>query len=370
MKILAIFLKELVDLLRDRRSFFSGLLYALAGPALALFAVSIVAGQSREAISVSYSFCSGHQPQILVEHLAARGFTLEANAKICMIVADDFEARLGDGRAAPIDIQADLTVMGASVRRLESELQRFAGTLGAQRLLARGVSPSVTSPLSIDTHSTNAVSRQADAIARMLIIFFVCAPFFVSLAASADMTAGERERRSLEPLLAHPVSAFGIVVGKWLAVSVVSVFGVTLCVAAGLTLLEYSALAELGIRLETGIEAIIRASVMLVPLTLMIVALQLAVGLWSKSFKDAQSYLTLMSFAPVVAGFAVTGEKLAQAGYYPLAWELNALAVPLLNSTTPVAPFPILVGVELLVTAGLLALCAYRLRSEGVLSQA
>lgn len=370
MRIGAIFLKELVDLLRDRRSFFSGLIYVLLGPVLAVFVVGVVASQTREASSVRVSLCGGGRPQILMQHLAANGIEFGPDSKVCVTFADDIEARLRDGRSARVEVRADLAVAAATVRRLESELQKFSNGLAAQRMLVRGVAPSVLNPLSIQTHSTNAVSRQSDAIARMLIIFFVCAPFFVSLAASADMTAGERERRSLEALLAHPVSAFEVALGKWLAVSLVSVFGVSLCVMVGLTVLGSSELPELGIRLETGFDAIVQASLMLVPLTLMIVALQLAVGLWSKSFKDAQSYLTLMSFAPVVAGFVVTGERLAQAGLFPMAWELNALTVPLMQSTTPVAPFHLLAGVELAITFALLGLCAYRLRSEGVLSAA
>jgi hypothetical protein len=105
-------------------------------------------------------------------------------------------------------------------------------------------------------------------------------------------------------------------------------------------------------------------------LTLVVAAAQLAVGLWSKYFKDAQSYLTLMSFAPVVAGFVISGERLAQAAIWPLAWELNALAVPLLGSTTPVAPFAQLAAVEIGLAFALLVVCAGRLRSENILSQA
>ena len=73
-------------------------------------------------------------------------------------------------------------------------------------------------------------------IARVLIILFVMAPFFVSVAAAADMTAGERERHSLEPLLVHPVGAFSIVVGKWMAAALLGVIGTAACVIGGLVL--------------------------------------------------------------------------------------------------------------------------------------
>ena len=369
MRTASIFLKELTDILRDRRSLFSALAYVLFGPLAVVFAVNMLAAQTRETALSPIAVCEGQAP-MLVAHLTAAGLALEPGAKICLSVPEDFAERIAEGRPARVQIRADLATAGATVRKLEDELRRFGAVLGRQRLMARGLAPSLASPISVDTQSTNAISRQADVVARILIIFFVAAPFFVSLAAAADMTAGERERRSLEPLLAHPVGGFAIVFGKWLAAAALGLFGTAACVIGGLALLEYSALPELGIRVETGLEAGLRVVLMLTPLTLLVTAAQLAVGLWSKNFKDAQSYLTLMSFAPVVAGFVVTGERLAQAGLWPLAWELNALAVPLMRSTTPAAPFAELAALELGATFILLVLCAYRLRSERILSQA
>ncbi len=67
--------------------------------------------------------------------------------------------------------------------------------------------------------------------------------------------------------------------------------------------------------------------------------MQIAIGLLATSFKDAQSYLTLFAFVPAVAGFVLSGERLAAASGWPLGFELNALAVPLLGSTASATPF-------------------------------
>jgi sodium transport system permease protein len=368
MNALTIFWKELIDLLRDRRALFSGLAYVAFGPAAVLLTVNMLAGQTREAKHAPIKFCEA-ESQLIAEQLTAAGLTFDPKASICVNVPADLETRLAEGKGVRVHVRGDLTAQAATIRKIESTLGRFSSTLGSQRLLARGISSSVTSPLLIDTQTTNGFSRQADVIARVLIILFVMAPFFVAVAAAADMTAGERERRSLEPLLVHPVGAFSIVLGKWLAAAALGMFGTAACVIGGLVLLQYSALAELGIRLETGIEAGLMVTLFLAPLTLLVTALQVAVGLWSKNFKDAQSYLMLMSFAPAVAGFAMTGERLAQAGMWPLAWELAALSGPLLNSTTPTAPFATVAGLELALTFVVLVVCAFRLRSEAILSR-
>jgi sodium transport system permease protein len=368
MNALTIFLKEFVDLLRDRRALLSGLAYVAFGPLAVLLTVSTLAGQTREASYAPIKFC-GAESALLAEQLTHAGLTIAPKASICINVPADFEARLAEGMGVRVHVRGDLTAQASTIRKVESTLTRFSSTLAGQRLLARGIAPSVISPLMIDTQTTNSFSRQADIIARVLIILFVMAPFFVAVAAAADMTAGERERRSLEPLLVHPVGAFSIVVGKWLAAALLGVLGTAACVVGGLVLLQYSALAELGIRLETGLEAGLTVTLYLVPLTLLVTALQIAVGLWSKNFKDAQSYLMLMSFAPAVVGFVMTGERLAQAGYRPLAWELAALSGPLLKSTTPTAPFATVAALELALTFTVLVVCAYRLRSEAILSR-
>lgn len=369
MKTIAIFLKELTDLVRDRRSLFSAMAYVLFGPIALMFAVNTIAAQTREDALQPVALCGKGEATRLVEHLAAAGVTFAKDAKICLSIPEEFAARLAEGRNVRVQILGDLTSAGTTVRKVESETRRYASMLASQRMIARGIAPSVSAPITVDVQSTNPVSRQADVIARVLIIFFVSAPFFVSLAAAADMTAGERERKALEPLLAHPVGAFSIIVGKWLAASVMGLFGVAACVAGGLLLLDRSALPELGVRLETGFATSLEVLLLLTPLTLLVAAVQLTVGLYARNYKDGQSYLTLLSFAPVIAGFMATGDKLAQVGLWPLGWELNALAVPMLRSTTPGMPFEQLAAIELALTFALLALCAQRLRSETILSQ-
>lgn len=368
MNALTIFLKEFFDLLRDRRALLSGLTYAAFGPIAVLLTVSMLAAQTNESKYAPVKFCEA-ESALLAGELSAAGLAFDPKASICVNVPADLEARLAEGRSVHVHVRGDLTAQASTIRKVESTLTRFSSTLSGQRLLARGIALSMTSPLNIDTQTTNSYSRQADVVARVLIILFVMAPFFVAVAAAADMTAGERERRSLETLLVHPVGAFSIVIGKWMAAATLGVLGTTACVVGGLALLQYSALAQLGIRLETGLEAGLMVTLYLVPLTLLTTAVQIAVGLWSKNFKDAQSYLMLMSFAPAVLGFVMTGERLAQAGMWPLAWELAALSGPLLKSTTPTAPFETVAALEIALTFTALVVCAYRLRSEAILSR-
>lgn len=369
MKAIAIFLKELVDLLRDRRALLSAFAYVAFGPIALLVTVNLLADQSREGSLSPIRFCNA-ESDVLFAHLTASGVIFDSAASVCIDVAADFEQQLSSGRTTRVDVYANLSASETTVQKVEQALARLSSALGAQRLLARGLSPSLSTPLDIDLHNTSRVSRRADVVTKILVILFVMAPFFVAVAAAADMTAGERERGALEPLLSTPVSAFSIVVGKWLAAAALNLAGTAACVVAGLALLRYSALAEIGIRLETGLNAGLVAVLYLTPLTLLSAAIQLAIGLWSKNFKDAQSYLMLLSFAPAIVGFMMTGEYLAKAAHWPVVWEMNALQVPLLQSASPAVAFSAIVQVELGLTFVVLVLCALRIRSEAILSKA
>ena len=365
MIILSIFLKEFIDLLRDRRALVSGFAYVAFGPLVILMTVSVLATEARNDNWSSIRFCGPSSP-LLEEELKAARLEFAPDAAICILIPEDFETRLAEGRTARVQIRGDLLAQSTTIDRVEGTILRFASTLSTQRLLARGMAPTIANPVSVETQNNNSYSRAADLIARMLILFLVLSPFIVCVAAAADMTAGERERRSIE--LVHPVSAISIVVGKWMAAAALGVIGTTACVLGGLYLLEQSEMAQLGIRLDTSLGAGLLVSLYLVPITLLAAAIQVTVGFWSRNFKDAQSYLMLLSFVPAVVGFMLNGERLVAAAGWPLAWEMNALAGPLLGAPPTSVPFALIAAMELALVAALLALSARRLRSEAILS--
>jgi len=368
MRLWTVYAKEMTETLRDRRSLFSALSYSLLGPLAVVFTVNVLAAATRPGALEPVAVCSGEARE-LVAHLTAAGFTLSPDAAICLHISHDYSTRVAEGGTANVRVLADLTASGTTVDKLQSEIQRYARTLAMQRALARGVAPAVLVPIAVDVQNTSSVSRRAEVIARLLIVFFLVTPFFVGVAAAADATAGERERRSLEPLLCYPLRRSSLVLGKWLAVATVGAAGTAICVIAGLMLMQRSALPELGVRLETGLEAAVTVTALLLPLTMLVAAVQVAIGLLAASYKDAQSYLTLLAFVPAIAGFVLSGERLAAASAFPIGFELAALAAPLLGSVTALPPFAAVAAAELAAAALVLWLATARLSGERILAQ-
>ena len=123
---------------------------------------------------------------------------------------------------------------------------------------------------------------------------------------ASDMTAGERERKSLEPLLINPVPYTYVFFGKWTAAVLVT-FCITLF-GIGLQILSINVapLEELGLRLAMGWSQFALIMFIVIPVIFLASALQLLVSLFARSFKDAQSYNSLIVLLPVIPGLYLT----------------------------------------------------------------
>ena len=367
MRLATVVKKELVDGLRDRRALLAALGFALLGPLAIASMVNAMAAAGRETALKPVRLCGEGEAPALIAHLRAAGLAIADDAAICLDLPADYARGQAAGESVRVHIRADLAAEAPTVAKLEREITAYSRSLGAKRLMARGVAPSVAAPIVVDTQSTNRVSRAASALGGVLILYIVMAPFILVFAMAADTSAGERERRSLEPLLTHPLRPFDIVAGKFAALAAVNLASMALCVGLSLFMLAHAATAELGLRIDTGFAASFAVFLRLVPLCMLVAAVQLGLGLFSKTFKEAQQTSMMLSLLPLVVGMLLLLRPGVDASIWPLAWEIKALAGPLLGSTTAVAPFSVVAGLELALVVLVLLAAARRLRSERVL---
>ena len=126
-----------------------------------------------------------------------------------IVVPDQFEQRLAAGETIRLPVTFDETATRAqpATRVTLNAVRGFARELGVQRLLARGVSPQVLAAVEIE--EINLASSQARGAQLLFLIPWLALLGSVAGAISVaiDVTAGERERGSLEPLLMNPVAA-------------------------------------------------------------------------------------------------------------------------------------------------------------------
>jgi sodium transport system permease protein len=138
--------------------------------------------------------------------------------------------------------------------------------------------------------------KGSEALIGMISVFTLVAAFSGGMNVAMDVIAGERERKSLAPLLSNPVTRLDVMIGKWLAVSAFAAGGVVLCLMGFAFVYPPGSIASLEVMLLTG----------LLPLALLAAAMELAVSTACRSSKEAQTYLSMVVFVPMVLGiFAV-----------------------------------------------------------------
>ncbi len=113
-----------------------------------------------------------------------------------------------------------------------------------------------------------------------------------------DMTAGERERESLEPLLINPVPRWAFLVGKYLTAFGFTLVALALATTLFLVLLGVPAVQEFtAIQVNVSAQAIGTAVIIIIPVIFMAVALQMLIASYTRNVKEAQTYTQLLSLA-------------------------------------------------------------------------
>lgn len=325
----AVFRKEWIDALRDRRTLATVLLSSVAmGPlVIALLSGLVASLEERAERRVVVAVGIEHAPS-LRNFIERQTFSIEPapadfEARLrdgrlgepVLLIAPDFEARLARGEAPAVAVVSDSSNRRAEAGsgRLESLVDGFNRERAALLLALRGVPQAALQAVDLQSHDLASTRTRAAQFTAMLPFFVIMAVLYGALNAALDTTAGERERGSLEPLLTNPAPPLALVLGKWAAVVAVALLIALLSV---LSFLPARAL----IRSETlqalfvfGPAEAARFLVLLAPLAAALSALMMAVAIRCKSFKEAQASNTVVilvvSLLPLVALFNPAGER-------------------------------------------------------------
>ena len=171
----------------------------------------------------------------------------------------------------------------------------------------------------------------------MTSVFVLVSAFTGGMNVAMDILAGERERRSLLPLLMNPVSRSSVVVGKWLAISLFAALGVMITLGAFAV-----AFGTAGVRLPlfSARDLFYWGVLGLLPLAGLAAALQLTISTFCRTAKEAQTYLSLLIFVPM--GIAIFQVFLASPKPSPWIFFVPIVGQQALLSAGQQLPFVIL----------------------------
>ena len=333
--------KELRDFARDRRTFLMALLLGpLMYPLLMLGMGKLMEARMSTQLEKPLEIPiigAQHAPN-LVAWLATQDIRAKPAPKdliaairnqdedVALVIAPNFGEEWRASRPAKVEIVADTTRTNADVpiERLRSALNAYSGQAGALRLVARGVNPLLTQSVAVTQRDVaTPEAKQGRMMSIVLPLILVLFAFMGGAHLTMDVTAGERERQSLEPLLATPVARGTLVSGKMAAASLIGIASVIL------TLLSFKLSAALSTSamassLDVSFLAIGRMMLVLLPLVLIGTALLTFIAAGSKSMKEAQSHMVWLMLMPMLPSYALMA--------YPLKdQDLWQYAIPFLS---------------------------------------
>lgn len=186
---------------------------------------------------------------------------------------------------------------------------------------------------------------QTAVLVGMISVFALVAAFSGSMNLAMDVIAGERERKSLAPLLANPIAKTDVIVGKWLAVMAFALAGLLLCLFA-FHFVHAPEYRDFMLVLLTG----------LIPLAGLTAAFELFLSTLCSNLKEAHTYLSMAVFLPMLVG--MFGVFFPQSALWyqmlPIAGHHLQLERWLRHEPLAVLPSVAMAGVTFLCTAAIL----------------
>lgn len=318
--ILAVFKKEVLDNIRDRQTMFYALLF---GPLLLpiMVAGSLVAGFKQMSIDFGeitelpviniesapnlVSFLRQNNIDAVAAPDDYESSLREGDVSVVLEISEDYAANLESGIPAPLILYTNDADKDSSkaARKIASLLNVHERTLDSLRMQARGLDPTVFDSIVLEQVDVSSEGAGAQILSSMLPFLLIMSMVMGGFYLAIDTTAGERERHSLEPLLSLPINRSSVVLGKYLATLAFVTLSGSLTAIALILLFHYFPSEALSTVLNLDAKTIGKAFLLALPLTILITSLLIAVSAFTRSTKEAQTYLGILMIIPMAPFF-------------------------------------------------------------------
>lgn len=332
--------KEIKENFRDRRTIFNSL---LLGPILfplmfiALIWFTTAAEEERADKTLEVPIVgAGHAPS-LVRFLEQQGMVVKpapadpeavvrSQEELVIIrIPAEFASKWRNGEPAPVDVIADPSRRESevSIRRVKLLLASYSQQIGVLRLQLRGVAPQATAPIMIrDVDLSTAKSRAILAMIFLPYVLMITA-FTGGMHLAIDTTAGEKERKSLEPLLINPVPRWQIMTGKLITTMLFAMASLALTLLSFKLVLPLMPVGTFGIDLSISTRAMVTILLVIAPVAILAASLLTLLASFAKSYREAQSSMSLVVLIPLIPSIIFMSNPIK-----PEAWMMS---VPLFS---------------------------------------
>jgi sodium transport system permease protein len=338
--VLTVFLKEVKENLRDRRTLVSAFLTGpLLGPIMLVMLLNLTLSRELDKAEkpLPVPVIGAEYAPNLLDALRAGGVVPAApvadpqatvrkqDADVVLRIASNYGSAWRKGQPVQVELFYDSSQRDAStsVERVTNLVEGYARQQGAMRLVARGLSPGTAWPLQVARRDQATPQSRAVLMFAMLPYFFVITIFMGGMYLAIDLTAGERERQSLEPLFANPVARWKILIGKLAAICTFSTASLLTTLLAFAVVGRFIPTEKIGMELDLGLHFAAFVLLLMLPLVLLMAVLQSMVAAFAKSYREAQTYLSLLMLVPAIPSVLLS--------FMPVKAQAWMYTVPLLS---------------------------------------
>ncbi len=327
-----IFVKEMIDTLRDRRT----LIFMLAVPIAAIPLLMTVLShlmmgriaEEKERISVVLIQGADYLPDDLrIDMIGAEDLSVEfdsvldlggligkvraGEADALVVVPRSFDKAIALESPTDIEIYYDEAEIrsGFAVDKLETILEQYSEETVRTRLERRNIPEDVVRPFEVVSQNVASMQKVAgQTVGAMLPYLIILMCFMGAMYPAIDLAAGEKERGTLETLLVSPASRGEFVVGKYLVILTTGIVAALLAMGSLTFSLNYLAgemvrFASEMVALEFDLATVVLVFLVVLPLAGIFAAILLSVSIFARSFKEAQSYITAMNMLVILPAF-------------------------------------------------------------------
>ncbi len=327
MYIFTIFKKELLDIIRDRRSVMTMILLPLLMmPLLMGFMGKFMASQKQksEDKTLKVAVIDNNNGKDFIERLdinqkmdIVRGITEEDMGQLIkddsldlgVVIASNFDQLIADNKTGNIKVYYNSTSIGIK-ERLDIMVDSHNDRILDSRLQKLGLDEAVIKPIKVEENNVYTVAETVGKMAGGILPYmFVLFCFFGCMYPAIDLFAGEKERGTLETILSTPVNRFQLLIGKLLVVTLGGAISGTLAII-GLAISGQitDALPPMMANMVAGILSpsnILMFVLMLIPLAMFFASMIIMLSIYAKSYKEAQSLIMpsqFVVFVPLILG--------------------------------------------------------------------
>ena len=385
--ILTIMWKEIRDNLRDKRSLFFALIYGpILMPALMIGPIVMNAGkhtQSYDSGREIHVYGSERAPN-LIQHLRSKNIDakdagddfkekiIDGEMTLVLEISENYGEKILEGKPAKVTIHYDKEDQESQsfFWQVRGEVDGYGRMIAAHRMVVRGFDQKLLRPIDIAENDLSEEEFGSGILANMIMFLVVFSSMMGGFYLAIDITAGERERLSLEPLLSLALTRTQVALGKYFAIltfCTVSFVLPIISVAVWATFLPEQFFGNADI---PSVMTYLKLGFISLPICILMAGFLMAIAAYSKSNKEAQTQMGIAMLFPMAPFFVVQFMDVkseAITNSVPILSQYLLADKIMFDSTYPIASMLPGAAASLAVAIALLGVAIHLYRQDSIL---